>query len=196
MTQGWDWLGAAKAVAVMLAVIVVGRWLLRPCLRLAASAGSHEVFVAATLLVVMGTALLMQQAGLSMALGSFLAGVLLADSEYRHELEADIEPFKGLLLGLFFIAVGMSVDLRLVIRQPLTILGLTAGLMAIKALVLYALARLTRHSHGSAVNLALFISQGGEFAFVLFGVAAGTYVLDKTLSDRSEERRVGKECRL
>jgi glutathione-regulated potassium-efflux system ancillary protein KefC/glutathione-regulated potassium-efflux system protein KefB len=182
-TQGWDWIGAVKAAAVVLAVIVGGRWLLRPYLRLAASAGSHEVFIAATLLIVVGTALLMQQAGLSMALGSFLAGVLLADSEYRHELEADIEAFKGLLLGLFFIAVGMSVDLRLVIQRPLAILGLTAGLMAIKALVLYALARLTRHSHGSAVNLALFISQGGEFAFVLFGVAAGARVLDPALSD-------------
>jgi glutathione-regulated potassium-efflux system ancillary protein KefC/glutathione-regulated potassium-efflux system protein KefB len=182
-SQGWDWLGAIKAAALILAVIVGGRWLLRPYLRLAASADSHEVFVAATLLIVVGTALLMQQAGLSMALGSFLAGVLLADSEYRHELEADIEPFKGLLLGLFFIAVGMSVDLRLVLREPLAILGLAAGLMAIKALVLYVLARLTRHNHGSAVNLALFVSQGGEFAFVLFGVAAGARVLDAGLSD-------------
>jgi glutathione-regulated potassium-efflux system ancillary protein KefC/glutathione-regulated potassium-efflux system protein KefB len=181
--QGWDWLGAVKAIAAMTGVIVIGRWVLRHYLRLAASADSHEVFVAATLLVVVGTALLMQQAGLSMALGSFLAGVLLADSEYRHELEADIEPFKGLLLGLFFIAVGMSVDLGLVAAQPLTILGLAAGLMAVKMLVLYALARLARHSHGSAVKLALFISQGGEFAFVLFGVAAGSDVLDKALSD-------------
>jgi voltage-gated potassium channel Kch len=171
-------------VAVVLAVTLIGRWLLRPYLRLAASADSHEVFIAATLLVVVGTALLMQQAGLSMALGSFLAGVLLADSEYRHELEADIDPFKGLLLGLFFIAVGMSVDLRLVIQQPLTLLGLTLGLMAIKSLVLYVLARLARYSHGPAVNLALSISQGGEFAFVLFGVAAGARVLDQALSDK------------
>jgi glutathione-regulated potassium-efflux system ancillary protein KefC/glutathione-regulated potassium-efflux system protein KefB len=182
--QGWDWSGTARAVAVVLAVILIGRWLLRPYLRLAASADSHEVFIAATLLVVVGTALLMQQAGLSMALGSFLAGVLLADSEYRHELEADIEPFKGLLLGLFFIAVGMSVDLRLVIQQPLLILGLTLGLLATKALVLYVLARLARYHHGAAVNLALTISQGGEFAFVLFGVAAGARLLDQTLSDK------------
>jgi monovalent cation:proton antiporter-2 (CPA2) family protein len=178
-----DWVGAVRALAVVLGVIVVGRWLLRPFLRLVASADSHEVFIAATLLVVVGTALLMQQAGLSMALGSFLAGVLLADSEYRHELEADIEPFKGLLLGLFFIAVGMSVDLRLVVSQPLTLLGLTFGLISIKGSVLYAFARLTRHSHGSALNLALSISQGGEFAFVLFGVAAGISVLDKNMSD-------------
>lgn len=183
MSQGWDWFGAAKVVLMVCAVIVAGHWLLRPYLRLAATAKSHEVFVAATLLVVVGMALFMQQAGLSMALGSFLAGVLLADSEYRHELEADIEPFKGLLLGLFFIAVGMSVDLRLVARQPLTIIGLTVGLMTVKALILYSLARLNRCSHGSAVNLALYISQGGEFAFVLFGVAAGSDILDKTLAD-------------
>jgi len=182
-SQGWDWLGAARVVAMVCAVIVAGHWLLRPYLRLAATADSQEVFVAATLLVVVGTALFMQQAGLSMALGSFLAGVLLADSEYRHELEADIEPFKGLLLGLFFIAVGMSLDLRLEARQPLTIIALTAGLMSAKALILYALARLNRDSHSSAVNLALSVSQGGEFAFVLFGVAAGSGILDKTLAD-------------
>ncbi|MDC7710821.1 monovalent cation:proton antiporter-2 (CPA2) family protein [Vogesella indigofera] len=183
MSQGWDWFGAAKVVALVCAVIVAGHWLLRPYLRLAATANSHEVFVAATLLVVVGTALVMQQAGLSMALGSFIAGVLLADSEYRHELEADIEPFKGLLLGLFFIAVGMSVDLRLVAQQPLTIIGLTVGLMTVKALILYSLGRFNRYSHGSAVNLALYISQGGEFAFVLLGVAAGSDILDKTLAN-------------
>ncbi|MEO8409565.1 MAG: monovalent cation:proton antiporter-2 (CPA2) family protein [Propionivibrio sp.] len=182
-SPGWHWFGAARVVAIVGAVILIGRWLLRPYLRLAASANSHEVFVAATLLVVVGTALLMQQVGLSMALGSFLAGVLLADSEYRHELEADIEPFKGLLLGLFFIAVGMTVDLRLVARQPLMIIGLTVGLMAIKALVLYVLARLHRYSHGSAVNFALAISQGGEFAFVLFGVAASGGILAPTIAD-------------
>ncbi len=183
MAHGWNWLGLLKTMVVIVAVIGGGRWLLRPYLRLVASANSHEVFIAATLLVVMGTALLMQQAGLSMALGSFLAGVLLADSEYRHELEADIEPFKGLLLGLFFIAVGMSTDLRLVLEQPLTILGLTLGLMAIKALVLYGLARLIKHSHSSAVNLALNISHGGEFAFVLFGIAVGAHALDQATAD-------------
>jgi glutathione-regulated potassium-efflux system ancillary protein KefC/glutathione-regulated potassium-efflux system protein KefB len=183
LSQGVDWFGATKVVALVVAVVVAGHWLLRPYLRLAATAKSQEVFVAATLLVVVGTALFMQQLGLSMALGSFLAGVLLADSEYRHELEADIEPFKGLLLGLFFIAVGMSVDLRLVAQQPLTMIGLTLGLLILKALILYALARFNRCSHGGAVNLALVISQGGEFAFVLFGVAAGTNLLDKTVAD-------------
>ena len=105
--QGWSSLVAFKAIAIVVIVVVGGRWLSRP-LRFAASAASHEVFVAAALFVVVGTALIVQLAGLSMALGAFLAGVLLADSEYRHELEADIEPFKGLLLGLFFIAVGRS----------------------------------------------------------------------------------------
>lgn len=183
MAQGWDGFAIARSVAVTVGIVVLGRHLLRPFLRLAASARSHDVFIAATLLVVVGTALLMMQAGLSMGLGAFLAGVLLADSEYRHELEADIAPFKGLLLGLFFIAVGMAMDLRLVLAQPLTILGLTLGLLAIKAGVLYGLARLTRHSHSAAIGLALFVAQGGEFAFVLFGVASGSGVLDKSLAD-------------
>ncbi|MHB8534797.1 MAG: monovalent cation:proton antiporter-2 (CPA2) family protein [Sulfuricaulis sp.] len=181
--QPWSLVAAFKAVAVVVAVVAGGRWLLRPFLRLAASAASHEVFVAAALLVVVGTALLVHLAGLSMALGAFLAGVLLADSEYRHELEADIDPFKGLLLGLFFIAVGMSINLGLVLHRPLAVLGLVIGLMTLKSLVLYGLGRAAKQSHGSAVNLALFISQGGEFAFVLFGAAAGAQVLDKALAD-------------
>jgi len=180
---GWNALAAAKAVAAIALVAGGGRWLLRPFLRMAALAANREIFLAAALLVVVGTALLMQLAGLSMALGAFLAGVLLADSEYRHELEADIEPFKGLLLGLFFIAVGMSVDLGLVRRAPLTVLGLVFGLVAIKAAVLYGVARLSGQSRAAAVNLALYISQGGEFAFVLFGLAAGAHVMDRALSD-------------
>lgn len=182
--QEWDLFNIARAVAVVLAVVVGGHWLLRPYLRLAASADSHEVFVAAALLVVVGMALLMQQIGLSMGLGAFLAGVLLADSEYRHELEADIDPFKGLLLGLYFIAVGMSVDLRLIISEPLVIAGLVLGLMAVKSLLLYGIARLAGQRHGAAVNLALYVSQGGEFAFVLFGAAAGAQLLDQPLVDQ------------
>jgi glutathione-regulated potassium-efflux system ancillary protein KefC/glutathione-regulated potassium-efflux system protein KefB len=177
------WTDAVEAIAMVLAVIAIGRWLLRPYLRLAASARVHDIFIAAGLLVPVGTALLMAQVGLSMALGAFIAGVLLADSEYRHALEADIEPFKGLLLGLFFIAVGMSVDLGLVVDRPLVILGLTLGLVATKAVVAYALVRLTRYPHATAVNVALSISQGGEFAFILFGVAAGAGGLDKPLAD-------------
>lgn len=183
VSQAWDSLAVLKTVAVLVLLALGGRWLLRPFLRIAAASANREVFIAAALLVVMGTAMLMQEIGLSMALGSFLAGVLLADSEYRHELEADIEPFKGLLLGLFFIAVGMSIDLGLVARAPLTLLGLVLGLVAIKAAVLYAIARFAGQSRGSAVNLALYISQGGEFAFVLFGLAANTGVMDKPLAD-------------
>jgi len=183
LNHGWDLLSALKAVAIVVAVIAGGRWLLRPFLRLAASATIHEVFIAAALLVVMGTALLVQWAGLSMALGAFLAGVLLADSEYRHELEADIEPFKGLLLGLFFIAVGMSMNLGLVVGRPLAVLALVVGLVTVKALLLYGLGRLNKLGHGAAFNLALYISQGGEFAFVLFGAAVGAQVLDKALAD-------------
>jgi glutathione-regulated potassium-efflux system ancillary protein KefC/glutathione-regulated potassium-efflux system protein KefB len=181
--QLWDATSVAKMVAVLAIVAGGGRWLLRPLLRIAASSANREVFIAAALLVVMGTALLMQHVGLSMALGSFLAGVLLADSEYRHELEADIEPFKGLLLGLFFIAVGMSVDLDLVVRAPWTVLGLVLGLVAVKSVVLYGIARFAGQSRGTAVNLALYISQGGEFAFVLFGLAANTGAMHKPLAD-------------
>jgi glutathione-regulated potassium-efflux system ancillary protein KefC/glutathione-regulated potassium-efflux system protein KefB len=181
--EALDLLAVASALGVIAAVVVGGRFLLRPVLRFAASTGSQEIFTAAALLIVIGTALLMQQVGLSMALGAFLAGVLLAESEYRHELNADIEPFKGLLLGLFFIGVGMSLDLGLVASQPLAIAGLTLGLIAIKMLVLWTIARLAGHDNATAVNLALVISQGGEFAFVLFGVAAGAGVMTSALAD-------------
>ena len=183
VAQAWDTFAVLKTVLVLVLLALAGRWLLRPFLRMAAASASREVFIAAALLVVVGTALLMQEIGLSMALGSFLAGVLLADSEYRHELEADMEPFKGLLLGLFFIAVGMSIDLGLVARAPFTLLGLVLGFVAIKAMVLYAIARGAGQSRGSAMNLALYISQGGEFAFVLFALAANTGVMEKALSD-------------
>ena len=181
--QSWGLVDIVRAVGTVLAVVIGGRWLLRPYLRRAASADSHEVFVAAALLVVVGIAMLMQLVGLSMALGAFLAGVLLADSEYRHELEADIDPFKGLLLGLFFMAVGMSVDLSLIVREPLNIALLVVGLVGAKALILYSIARFSGQRHGAAVNLALYVSQGGEFAFVLFGAAAGAGVLGHALVD-------------
>ncbi|HKY92300.1 MAG TPA: monovalent cation:proton antiporter-2 (CPA2) family protein [Nevskiaceae bacterium] len=167
-----------RGIAVVIGVVVGGRYVLRPILRVLAAADSPEVFTAAALLVVVGTGLLMSSVGLSMSLGAFLAGVLLADSEYRHELQADIEPFKGLLLGLFFIAVGMSADLDLVLGSPLVVLGLVVGLVAVKAAVLYGVGRATRLSHDSATRLAVAASQGGEFAFVLFGVAATSNILD------------------
>ncbi|MBI3897437.1 MAG: cation:proton antiporter [Gammaproteobacteria bacterium] len=172
-----------KAVTVIAIVVGGGRFLLRPLLRFVAATASQEIFTAAALLIVMSTALLLQQVGLSMALGAFLAGVLLADSEYRHELEADIEPFKGLLLGLFFMSVGMSLDLGLVTSEPLVIVGLTLGLIAVKATVLYIVGRLSGQDNSTAVNMALVISQGGEFAFVLFAVATGTGVMDRTTAN-------------
>ena len=167
------WILAAKGVAAIAFVIVVSRVLVRPALKLVARFGGREVFTAAALLVVIGAALTMEAMGLSMSLGAFLAGVLLADSEFRHELEADVEPFKGLLLGLFFMAVGMSANLALFVSHPFTVLGAALGLMVLKALLLYGLARATRTGSEAAQRIAVLIAQGGEFAFVLF-VAAQT----------------------
>ena len=172
-----DWLAALKAVAIIVGLVVAGRYLLRPLLRYIANTRQREIFVGFALFLVIGIAALMESVGLSAALGAFLGGVLLADSEYRHELELDIEPFKGLLLGLFFIAVGMSVDLGLVMRSPLLILGLAAGVVALKALLLYPIAQtfgFCGRADATHPNLfALSLSQVGEFAFVLFGAARG-----------------------
>ncbi len=170
-------LGVAKVAAVLAVVVVGGRLLLNRLLRLVAASGIREAFTAMALLTVVVTALLMQLVGLSMALGAFLAGVLLAESEYRHALEADIEPFKGLLLGLFFIAVGMSIDLRLLVDDPLTVFGLVAGLIALKGSILFVLCRSTGAHPLVALRLAATIAQGGEFAFVIFGVARQARVL-------------------
>jgi monovalent cation:proton antiporter-2 (CPA2) family protein len=165
-------------------LVVVGRYLLRPVLSIAAASRIPEIFTATALLVVIGAALIMQFAGMSMVLGAFIAGMLLADSEYRHQLEGDIAPFKGLLLGLFFIAVGMSVNLGLLLESPLRILLMVVLLMAAKTAALVPLARRfgicdTR----SAWRLAAAMSQGGEFAFVLFGIAAREALLPAALID-------------
>ena len=173
-----NWSSAGKAVAVIAAVIVAGRFVVRPALKFVASHGSRDVFTAAALLLVTGTALLMQKIGLSMALGAFLAGVLLADSEFRHELEADIEPFKGLLLGLFFMAVGMSANLGLLLTAPAAIFGLALGLMIVKAALLYAIARAGGAPDETAQRMAVALAEGGEFAFVLFAAARGFGVLE------------------
>jgi len=154
---------------------------LRPVLRMVSAARTNEIFTAMALLVVSGTALAMEWAGLSMALGAFLAGVLLADSEYRHALEADIEPFKGLLLGLFFISVGMGVDVRLLVEQPGTIISIAVGLILVKGAVLWVIGRMTGLNRGGARNLAIALSQGGEFAFVLFGVMVDVALLDRAV---------------
>jgi voltage-gated potassium channel Kch len=167
-----DWMAAARAVVIIAALIAVGHFGLRPLLRVVAGTGQREVFIGFALLLVLGIAALMESLGLSMALGSFLAGVMLAESEYRHELELDIEPFKGLLLGLFFIAVGMSIDLGLFVRAPLLILALALGVVALKALLLYPIARLFGYcAPADAFVFALSLSQVGEFAFVLFAAA-------------------------
>jgi len=180
--QAW-WMGLARLAAVIAVVIVAGRLLLRPALRIVARARSTEVFTAAALLTVIGVALAVSQVGLSMSLGAFLAGVLLADSEFRHELEADIEPFKGLLLGLFFIAVGMSANLGLFRSEPLTILGITCGFLVLKTLLIAALGKLTGHPGDSGLRLGFTLPTGGEFAFVLFTLAARQNLLSAHVAD-------------
>jgi monovalent cation:proton antiporter-2 (CPA2) family protein len=170
-------------VAVIAGLIFAGRFLLRPLFRFVMATRSHELSAAWALLVVIGTSLIMLQVGLSMALGAFLAGVLLADSEYRHEVEADIEPFKGLLLGLFFIAVGMSANLHLLIARPLLILGIALGIVAVKLGVLYAVGKAARLPPASAVSLGVALSQGGEFAFVIYNVALDGGVMGPALTE-------------
>ncbi len=163
--------------ATLAMVLIGGRYLLRPWLRRVAAARSRELFTASALLLVLGVAALMSAVGLSMALGAFVAGVLLADSEFRHELESDIEPFKGLLLGLFFISVGMNLDLATLYSAWPAVLGGVSVLMAAKGLVIYALGRRARLAPPAARALALSLSQGGEFAFVLFGLAVAHQAL-------------------
>ncbi len=171
------WIGAAKALGVVAAIVLGGRLLLRPVLRWIARSDTPEIFTAAALLLVVATAALMQAVGLSMALGAFLAGVLLAESEYRRELETDIEPFKGLLLGLFFIAVGMSIDFAVVIEQPLLIGAIVVGFFAVKALVLWAMGRTMPLPVPERPVFIILLAQGGEFGFVVFQAAAGDGVI-------------------
>lgn len=173
-----DWRMAVAAIAAIAAVVVIGRYLLRPVLRVLATTEVPEVFTAAALLLVIGVSLLMQSVGLTASLGAFLAGVLLADSEYRHELQADLEPFKGLLLGLFFIAVGMGAKLGLVLQQPVLIIGVTLAILLLKTAALYGIARASGQQHSSALKLGVALSQGGEFAFVLFGVIGTAGLVD------------------
>lgn len=179
-------LAAAKVAGAIVLVVVVGRFLTRPILRLVARTGLREVFTAATLLLVLGIAMLMQAVGLSMALGAFLAGVLLAGSEYRHALETDIEPFKGLLMGLFFVAVGMSIDLGLLASRPFWIAGLVVGFVGVKTLGLWLAGPRIGVPRGRAPMFAALLSQGGEFAFVVLGAAVSAGVLtqlwEKTLT--------------
>lgn len=181
----FDPLMVGISLASIAGLIIGGHFLLRPLLRIVAHSKLPELFTATALLVVIGAALFMQFAGMSMVLGAFIAGMLLADSEYRHELEADLAPFKGLLLGLFFIAVGMSVNIGLLLEEPKTILLFVVGLMVAKAIVLYPLAKAFGLCNTKgALSLAAVLSQGGEFAFVLFAVVAREQIIDTTQIDR------------
>ncbi len=165
----WD---LAMAVGAVAALIVAGRYVLDPVFRFVGNTGAREAMIATALLIVLGSAVLMQIVGLSMAMGAFIAGVMLADSAYRHELEADIEPFRGLLLGLFFMAIGLSLDLSVIAANWPIILVSVPILMAIKSTVIYGLCRLFGQGHDTAVRTALVLPQGGEFGFVLFSAAA------------------------
>lgn len=182
-TDGSALLQVGLIIAVITGLVLAGRFLLRPLFRFVASTRSHDVSVAWALLVVIGTAMVMQQVGLSMALGAFLAGVLLADSEYRHELEANIEPFKGLLLGLFFMTVGMSANVDVVLARPVLVIGLAFTIVIAKLLVILALGRLVRMPGAAALSLGVTLSQGGEFAFVIYGVARQSGALSHGIAE-------------
>ena len=171
------WIEAAKIIGVIAGIVIGGRLLLRPLFRWIARSNTPEIFTAASLLLVVGIAALMQLVGLSMALGAFLAGVLLAESEYRRELETDIEPFKGLLLGLFFIAVGMSIDIGVILASPGLMAVMVLGFMAIKGAVIYTLAKLMGLPYQDRPVFTLLLAQGGEFAFVVFQAATGAKVI-------------------
>jgi glutathione-regulated potassium-efflux system protein KefB len=178
-----DLQAAVLAIGTIIGVVVVGRFVLARVFRLVAITDVREAMTATALLTVVGVALVMESAGLSAALGAFIAGALLADSEYRHQIEADIAPFEGLLLGLFFLAIGMSVDFNILLDQPFLIIGLALGLILIKVTVLYLLGRWWGLSNSPALRLGLFLSQGGEFGFVLFQAGAGEGVIDTPLGN-------------
>jgi monovalent cation:H+ antiporter-2, CPA2 family len=171
----------AKAVLVTLVVAVVGRYLLRPVLGFIAAIDAEEVFTATAVLLVLGASFATQQAGLSMALGAFVAGLMVADTEYRHQIAADIGPFRGLLLGLFFMTVGMAVDLAYTVRHLGTILALAAGLLVVKGALLCLLALALRFPTRLALQLGALLAQGSEFAFVLLGLAAGSGLIGATM---------------
>jgi monovalent cation:proton antiporter-2 (CPA2) family protein len=171
------WQQALVVVAAVVAIVFAGRFLLRPFFRYIASTRLREMFTATALFIVVGIAFLMQKLGLSPALGTFVAGVVLAESEYRVQLEADIEPFKGLLLGLFFISVGASIDFSLIAQRPGAIALIVIGLLTLKFLVLLALGRVFKLRAGEGMLFAFALAQGGEFAFVLFSFASQNAVL-------------------
>lgn len=179
------WLDVARGAGAIAAILVGGRFLIRPAFRAIGGARTPEMFTTLALLVVVGAAALANSAGLSMSLGAFLAGVLLSGSEYRHELQADIEPFEGLLLGFFFISVGMSARLDLLAHEPMAILAAVAALLAAKLAVMFLLGRLGRCDSLNAVRLAVALPQGSEFAFVMFGAAVGVGALSAAAAERA-----------
>jgi glutathione-regulated potassium-efflux system protein KefB len=183
-SPGMGALAALRVIVTIAVVVVGGRYLLRPMFRAASRAGAPETFTAMALLVVIGTAWIMDLVGISMSLGAFIAGVLLADSEYRHEIEAQIEPFKGLLLGLFFVSVGMSLDVDRIVQEPQLVGTLLVALLAVKGLVLFAISRFAAGDDNSqSFALAAILAQGGEFAFIVFTVAATSGLLDPAQRD-------------
>ena len=169
------------AVLVIALVILVGRFFLSPVLRLVATSRTAEVFTATAVLAVLGTAWLMEAVGLSLALGAFLAGLMMADSHYRHQVTADIQPFRGILLGLFFMGVGMSIDFGLLGTQSILIVGLVLGLLLVKSMIIWVLCRLMGIDTPDATRVSLLLSQSGEFGFVLFGLAAISGILQEDL---------------
>ena len=171
------WLSILKAAGGVAVILVGGRWVLRPVFRLVAAAKTPEIFTATALLLVAGASAIADLVGLPMSLGAFAAGVLLSESAYRHELQADVEPFEGLLLGFFFISVGMAANVRLAIDQPILIIVGVLLMMSVKIGVLYALARLRKMDRAGAVRLAFALPQGSEFAFVLFAAAVAVGAL-------------------
>lgn len=175
------WQGIGIGIVAIVGLIAAGYWLLNPLFRILASSKAREVMTAAALLVVLGAALLMQVSGLSMAMGAFLAGVLLSESTFRHQIEADIEPFRGILLGLFFLGVGMSLNLSVVANNWPLILSAVLAMMSAKAFMIYVVARITKTPHPDALDRALLMAQGGEFAFVLFAAATSAHVIDETI---------------
>jgi len=183
VTQPW-WQAGLIAIGAVALVFAAGKWLMNPIFGVLAASGAREVMTAAALLVVLGAAVFMDWAGLSMGMGAFLAGVLLSESTFRHQLEADVEPFRGILLGLFFLGVGMSLDLLLVWNQWQLIVGGVFAFMLVKSLGIYAVARLFRANHREALRRAVLFAQGGEFAFVLYSEAsrAGVVPGDVTAS--------------
>jgi glutathione-regulated potassium-efflux system ancillary protein KefC len=179
------WVAIVRAAGALLIVLIGGRYLIRPIFHLVESAKTPEIFTATALVIVGGTAALVSTVGLSMSLGAFMAGVLLSDSEYRHELQADIEPFEGLLLGVFFISVGMSTNIDVLAEEPAAILAAVAGLLAIKAAIAFVLARLSGQDTLNATRFATALPQAGEFGFVLFTAALADQLLAPAQADRA-----------